>query len=78
MPTDMTSLTFQGLWRTLPPEDMTLAEPPAFGLRLSQFLCGLRRDGHQMILKTEGRRMYLVCRDCLRETPGWSTGKAGS
>jgi hypothetical protein len=74
----MASLTFQGLWRSLPAEDTRLPERPrTLGLRVSQLLCGLQGGGHQMILKRDDRRLYLVCRMCLRETPGWSIDGRG-
>ena len=74
----MASLTFQGLWRSLPAEDTQLpVRPRTLGLRLAQALCGFTGDGHQMILKRDDRRLYLVCRKCLRETPGWSMDGRG-
>jgi hypothetical protein len=68
----MRTLAFQGLGRAV-----TVEEPRPAGrrwapvLRLQQFLCGASRGGHQMILKTDRDRLFLVCRACFRETPGW-------
>jgi len=69
----MRTLAFQGLGRAVTAEDQRLAErrwTPV--LWLQQFLCGTSRHGHQMILKTDKDRLFLVCRECFRETPGWA------
>ena len=72
MASGMRTLAFQGLGRAV-----TAEAPRLEGRRrtpvlwLQQFLCGTSRQGHQMILKTDRDRLFLVCRECLRETPGW-------
>jgi hypothetical protein len=38
---------------------------------LAQAVCGWSHSGHEMILKTEGTRLYLQCRHCFHETQGW-------
>jgi hypothetical protein len=69
----MATIAFQGLGPAA-----ALVEAPARPARrgvlltVSQALCGWRRSGHEMLLRTEGPRLYLQCRHCLRETPGWS------
>jgi hypothetical protein len=39
-------------------------------LRVRQWLCATRR-GHDFIMGIDGPRMYLICRHCFHETPGW-------
>jgi hypothetical protein len=75
MPT-MRTLAFQGLGRAVAIEDQrrsTRRWTPVMWLQ--QFLCAARPDGHQMILKTDRDRLFLVCRNCFRETPGWEVAK---
>jgi hypothetical protein len=68
----MRTLAFQGLGRAVTVEAQRLTGrrwTPV--LWLQQILCGASRRGHQMILKTDRDRLFLVCRECFRETPGW-------
>jgi len=70
----MRTLAFQGLGRAVTLEEQALPDHARGGTalaRLRQFLCGISRRGHQMILSTDRDRLFLVCRECLRETPGW-------
>jgi len=70
---DMRTLAFQGLGRAVTFEEQVPLERPRGTMlaRVRQFLGGVSRRGHQMILTTERDRLFLVCRECLRETPGW-------
>lgn len=69
---DMRTLAFQGLGRAITMEHPGIQRRRwAPVLRLQQLLCGASRGGHQMILQTDRDRLFLVCRECLRETPGW-------
>lgn len=68
----MATLAFEGLGPAA-----ALAAPHASRPRrrlsqvLAQTFCGWGKSGHEMILKTDGTRLYLHCRHCFRETPGW-------
>jgi hypothetical protein len=69
----MATIAFQGLGPAATLVDAPpRARPRGVISRLGQAWCGWRRTGHEMILKTEGPRLYLQCRHCFRETPGWS------
>jgi hypothetical protein len=68
----MSTLAFQGLGRAVAIEQQGASRrrrTPV--LWLQQLLCGVSRSGHQMILQTDQDRLFLVCRECFRETPGW-------
>lgn len=69
----MRTLAFQGLGRAVTFEAQASYDRPRGTVlaRVRQFLCGISRRGHQMILTTDRDRLFLVCRECLRETPGW-------
>jgi hypothetical protein len=72
----MRTLAFQGLGRAIAVEDQRRSPrrwTPV--LWLQQFLCAASRNGHQMILKTDRDRLFLECRHCFRETPGWEIAK---
>lgn len=43
-------------------------------LVLQQRVCGAK-TGHDLMRRVENRRLRLVCRHCLYETPGWETGR---
>jgi hypothetical protein len=69
----MGTLAYRGLGRIV---DIEVRTPRSWLIRLlapvQQMLCGLSRNGHEMILKTDGRRLYLLCRHCFHETEGWT------
>ena len=69
----MRTLAFQGLGRAVTFDAQAPADRRRGTLlaRARQFFCGISRRGHQMILSTDRDRLFLVCRECLRETPGW-------
>jgi hypothetical protein len=72
----MRTLAFQGLGHAVSIEAERVAPRRWTALlRLQQFLCGMSRRGHQMILTTDRQRLFLVCRECLRETPGWQVAQ---
>lgn len=39
--------------------------------RFRQWWCQMRR-GHEFCYQTANRRLYLVCLQCGKETPGWT------
>ena len=39
-------------------------------LRIRQWFCAAL-GGHHFILGIDRKRMYLICRECFHETPGW-------
>jgi hypothetical protein len=72
----MAAIAYQGLGPAAALADRS-PRPTRRGVlhALGQVWCGWSRGGHEMIIRTEGTRMYLECRNCLRETPGWSTSE---
>jgi hypothetical protein len=69
----MRTLAFQGLGRAVTVDEAVAPDERGRTAlaRVRQFFCGISRAGHQMILTTDRDRLFLVCRECLRETPGW-------
>jgi hypothetical protein len=66
----MDTVAYQGLGPAMAKE---MAPDGRHGVlcRVQQLLCGWSREGHQMMLARDRRRLFLVCHRCLRETPGW-------
>jgi hypothetical protein len=58
------SLKFRGTAEVAPEP----APSPAARMRnaFTEFMCA-----HEDMTTTDGHRMFLRCRKCLRETPGW-------
>jgi hypothetical protein len=72
----MTTIAYQGLGPAAALTDHApRATRPGLLQSLGQAWCGWSRTGHEMLLKTEGTRLYLQCRNCFHETPGWSVGE---
>jgi hypothetical protein len=46
-------------------------------VRLRQWFCATT-IGHEFIRGIDGRRMYLICQRCFRETPGWTVDERRS
>jgi hypothetical protein len=67
----MDTLAYQGLGSAMA-QEVAHVERPGPLVRVGQLLCGWSRDGHQMILARDRRRLFLVCSRCLHETPGWT------
>jgi len=73
----MATLAFEGLGPAATIDHEQHHAKRGFAQAVSEAFCGWRRSGHEMLLKTEGTRLYLQCRHCFHETPGWEIERRG-
>lgn len=54
------------------PRRDSLRPVPAVRQRIRQFLCGLSGHEDRLHCDHDGRRVYVQCAACDRESPGWT------